>query len=127
MRSNELETIQAVMAIADVQATHVSIYLTIVFSYFVVAYVAGHKLTRFQLGLASFIFVCACTWELFMISTRGQSASFVGRDLLQDSEVQPLFNESVRVWIVRILWSSGMFAALVFMWNVRTSKEDRQY
>ena len=110
------------MAIADVQATHISIYLTIVFAYFAVAYVVGSKLTRFQLTLATLIFVFACAWELFMISILGQSASSVGRELLQASEIQLPFNASARVWIVRILWSSGMFAALIFMWSVRHPK-----
>lgn len=115
------ETLQSVMALADVQATHVSIYLTIVFAYIVVAYIAGSKLTKFQLAIATFIFVGACLWELMMITSLGQGAAIIGRTIMQSSEV-PLFDESVRMWFSRLLWSSGMFAALIFMWNVRHSK-----
>ena len=117
-------TLQSVMAIADVQATHVSIYLTIVFAYIVVAYIAGSNLTRFQLAIATFIFVAACLWELMMITTLGQGATEVGRELLQSAEVQPILDESARKWFIRILWSSGMLAALVFMWSVRHPKTE---
>ena len=116
---NRLETIQTVMAIADVQSTHVSIYLTIIFAYIVVAYVAGSNLSRFQLAIATFIFVAACLWELMMITTLGHAAAFIGREITQSSEVQPIINEIVRKWFSRVHWSSGMIAALVFMWSVR--------
>jgi hypothetical protein len=122
MTDRELETIQTVMAIADVQSTHISIYLTIIFAYIVVAYVAGAKLTRLQLALATFVFVAACLWELMMITTLGEGATAIGREVMQSAEVKPLLGESGRKWFVRILWSSGMFAALVFMWNIRISK-----
>jgi len=122
MTDRELETIQTVMAIADVQSTHISIYLTIIFAYIVVAYVAGAKLTRLQLALATFVFVAACLWELMMITTLGEGATAIGREVMQSAEVKPLLGESGRKWFVRILWSSGMFAALVFMWNIRLSK-----
>ncbi len=121
---NRLETIQTVMAIADVQSTHVSIYLTIVFAYILVAYVAGAKLSRFQLSIATFIFVAACLWELMMITALGDGAAAIGREVTQSGEVQPLLNETGRRWFSRILWSSGMIAALVFMWNVRLEKSD---
>jgi len=124
LESLRQETLQSVMAIVDVQATHVSIYLTIVFAYFVVAYIAGSNLTRFQLAIATFIFVAACLWELMMIITLGQSATIIGREILQSSEVQPLLGESARKWFISILWSSGMLAALVFMWNVRHPKTE---
>jgi hypothetical protein len=119
-----LETIQTVMAIADVQSTHVSIYLTIIFAYIVVAYVAGSKLSRFQLATATFIFVAACLWELMMITTLGQSAALIGREITQSSGVQPFMNEMMRKWFSRVLWSSGAIAALVFMWSVRHPKAE---
>ena len=124
LESLRQNTLQSVMAIADVQATHVSIYLTIVFAYIVVAYIAGSNLTRFQLAIATFIFVAACAWELMMIVTLGQSATEIGREMLQSAEVRPLLNASTRKWFVLILWSSGMLAALVFMWNVRHPRTD---
>ena len=124
LESFRQETLQSVMAIPDVQSTHVSIYLTIVFSYIVVAYIAGSNLTRLQLGLATLIFVATCLWELMMITMLGESATVIGRERMQFSEVQPPLNASVRKWLVRSLWSSGIFAALIFMWNVRHTKSE---
>lgn len=125
MSEIELETLQAVMAMADVQATHVSIYLTIVFAYIVVAYVAGEKLTKLQLGIATFVFVAACFWELLMITAIGEGAARIGRPLMQASDI-PVFDASVRRWFSRVLWSSGMFAALVFMWTCRHPSIERR-
>ncbi len=117
-------TLQSVMAIADVQSTHISIYLTIVFAYIVVAYVAGEKLTRFQLSIVSFVFVAACMWELMMIITLGAGATAIGFEILQDADTQPPLSGSARIWFSILLWSSGMFSALIFMWNVRSSKNN---
>lgn len=111
--------LQSVMALADVQATHVSIYLTIVFAYIVVAYIAGAKMTRFQLGLATFLFVAACLWELMMITSLGTGASTIGREIIEGAEVPQVLSESGRQWFSWLLWSSGMIAALIFMWDVR--------
>ena len=124
LESLRQETLQSVMAIVDVQATHVSIYLTIVFAYIIVAYIAGSNLTRFQLVIATLIFVAACLWELMMITTLGQGATEVGREMFQSADVQPILDESARKWFIRILWSSGMLAALVFMWSVRHPRAD---
>lgn len=119
---NRLETIQTLMSMADVQATHVSIYLTIVFAYIVVAYVAGSNLSRFQLAIATFVFIAACLWELMMITTLGQATASIGREMMQAADVQPFLNETARRWFSRVLWSSGMISALVFMWNVRNQE-----
>lgn len=124
IESLQQATLQSVMAIADVQSTHISIYLTIVFAYIVVAYVAGEKLTRFQLSVVTFIFVAACMWELMMITSLGAGAVAVGAELLQSGDANPPLSNSAREWFSILLWSSGMLSALIFMWNMRSSDND---
>lgn len=124
LESLRLSTIQTVMSMADVQSTHISIYLTIVFAYIVVAYVAGSQLSRFQLSLVTFVFVAACFWELMMITTLGQAATSVGAGVALSADTLPPLSDAARKWFSRLLWSSGMIAALIFMWNVRSSGEE---
>ena len=44
---------QTGIAMGDLQASHIAIYLTMIFAYIAVAYIAGKQLTRFQLGLTT--------------------------------------------------------------------------
>jgi hypothetical protein len=118
-------TIQSVMSTSDVLATHISIYLTIIFAYIAVAYIAGSKLTKLQLIITSAVFIAAALWELLMIITYSQSVVTLGAELLAaNSEISPLFSNTARLWFSRVMWSSGMFAALIFMWSVRSSNNE---
>ena len=115
--------IQSIMALSDVQATHISIYLTIIFAFSAVAYVAGSKLTRLQLIITCFVFTAASLWELMMITTLAQAAVSMGAELSNaGNSVKPPFSDAARLWFSRVIWSSGIFAALTFMWTVRNSK-----
>lgn len=114
---------QSTLMMADVQASHVSIYLTIVFAYIVVAYVAGKQLTRTQLGITSAIFIMAASWEVFMITTLGEGAANTLATLMKYQAIDEIVvPQAARIWINRLMWSSGIFAALFFMWTVRKSK-----
>ena len=88
LESLRQETLQSVMAIVDVQATDVSIYLIIVFAYIIVAYIAGVQSHQVSIGHSNINFVAACLWELMMITTLGQGATEVGREMFQSADVQ---------------------------------------
>ena len=120
-------TIQSVMSISDVLATHISIYLTIIFAFIAVAYIAGSKLTRLQLIVTCSVFIAAAVWELLIITTYSQAVVVVvvGAELMNvDTEANPPFSTTTRLWFSRVMWSSGMFAALVFMWSVRSTTRE---
>jgi hypothetical protein len=89
---------QNINALADFQASHISIYLMIIFAYLAVAYFAGKKLTRFQLAIVTFLFMAASAREV---------------DVPGDS-----------IWLPNTLWSTGSVASLVFMWSMRRSKTE---
>ena len=120
------ETIaQTAVAMADVQASHIAIYLTIIFAYISVAYIAGSKLSRLQLTLTTFLFVAASIREIFAIATLAHVI------ITKNSQLVELTGRSTTEiglqhspWWPAAIWSTGVLAALLFMWSVRHSKTD---
>jgi hypothetical protein len=115
---------QTVAAIADVQAGHIAIYLTIIFAYISVAYIAGTKLSRIQLALTTFVFIAASVRQIFGIVTLSQVL------LVKSSQLAAISGSSVAEmgvqhspWWPAAIWSTGLLAALLFMWSARHAKE----
>lgn len=115
---------QTAAAIADVQASHIAIYLTIIFAYISVAYVAGRELSRMQLVLTTFVFIAASIREIFGIVTLSQVILVKSSQLVEltgSSSTEMGLQHSP--WWPAAIWSTGAFAALLFMWSVRHPKE----
>ncbi|TDG14189.1 hypothetical protein E2F43_12000 [Seongchinamella unica] len=111
---------QTAVAMAEVQASHIAIYLTIIFAYISVAYIAGSKLSRLQLVLTTFLFVAASIRQIVGIVTLSQVI------LLKHSQLVELAGGAAvgmgvqhSPWWPAAIWSTGLFAALLFMWSVR--------
>ena len=120
---------QTAAALAEVQANHVAIYLTMLFAYLTVAYLAGKKLTRVQLAIVTFIFIAASAREVSIIAGVG---ALIRAKMVHFSEVYSGAVTAPAVvaiaggslWLTIILWSTGIVAALVFMGSVRRSKTE---
>ena len=74
---------QSTMALADLAATHVTIYLTLLTAYVVAAYVVGAKLTRLQLFLTTFLFVTVSAFEVFNIGAIGVGIQLKMAELIE--------------------------------------------
>ena len=114
--------------------TTFTIYLSIITAYLVTAFVAGKKLTRSQVLIASSLFVVSS-----LLMTYAMHNSFVEYDRLEDlvRENQILIrsvkglppSEAVEDRVAWFLFSgrglllSGIFASLYFMWSVRRSND----
>lgn len=117
--------VQSSVAIAEYQATHIAIYLTLLFAYIVAIYVAGARLTRLQLVVVTVLFVAVAAYEVMIIAAvaigsgkaTAKLAEFTG-NLVQQAP------GSETMWPYAILWSAGIVAALVFTWSVRRDKPD---
>jgi glucan phosphoethanolaminetransferase (alkaline phosphatase superfamily) len=106
-------------------ASHVSIYLSLVFGYCVVAYTAGRNLTTFQVIVASIMFVVAAEMQAFMMGFWVVSA----RELVGAlREINPEIGGSGEPGVLQIfgiaLWQAGILASLAFMWSIRRSKTE---
>ena len=120
---------QTSAALSDVQANHISIYLTRLFAYLTVAYLAGKKLTRLQLVIVTFIFIAASAREVSIIASCGvlirakmEHFAEVYSGAVAAPAVVAIAGGSL--WLTIILWATGIVAALVFMWSVRRSKTE---
>jgi hypothetical protein len=123
--SARMELIQTIIAMGDLQASHIAIYLTILFAYISVAYVAGNKLSRLQLGVTTFIFMAASVREVTSIVMLAQTITDfqIELALLDPDSTSAITRERTpflySIWWSIGVWSTGAFAALLFMWSVR--------
>lgn len=115
--------LEVVAAFMGNYASHVSIYLSLVFGYCVVAYAAGGKLTRFQVIVASIMFVAAAEMQTLSMTTWVNST----RDILVElARVNPGIGGRGNITMIQqiagiLIWQLGIVAALIFMISVRRS------
>ena len=116
--------VQSTLALADVQASHIAIYLSIIFAYTTVAYVAGKQLPKVQVSIATLVYMIASIYMAANILA--VSLSFVEYQI----RLEAIFpNEAALVeavtfafWLDALTWPLLMIAPLVFMWHVRREK-----
>ena len=101
-------------------ATRFSLYLTVISAYMVVAYLAGVKLTKTQVWIASVLMLFAAGGQtLALYATTGRVLEFL--QLKQEysplTEYEQNFATNSYIWV--FILGCGVFAALYFMWTVR--------
>ena len=116
--------LQTLNGFADVQASHQAIYLSLVFGYLSVAYVAGAKLTRVQMWLGTIAFVAAAGRQVVAISILAQTISFKAAELVELTGSELIVEPQSVIWPSLVIWSSGILIGLLFMWSVRQSKNE---
>lgn len=112
--------------LAQLQASHIAIYLTIVFAFIIAAFAAGKRLTSVQVRVATILFIIAGFFEVYQIVSVNVGIYFLTQVNAAEygattSFVMPL---ALRVTLNTLLWSSGVIGALIFMWNVRKSDDE---
>jgi len=113
-----------IIAMNDAQASHIAIYLSVVFGFIAAAYVAGAKLTKLQAIIAYVVFSLFAAVEVFRIVSYGVGMNML---LLQAKEWGSTINAltmdpQTRLIVTTLLWSVGAIGALLFMWSVRNPK-----
>lgn len=107
----------------DVLGTHLSIYLTIISGYLIVAYAVGGKLSRLQVWIVSALYFAAALFEALLIA--GVSSSII--DMIHYlASVDDKIDDA---WVISLggqyLGLSVLIAALLsplwFMWNIRSN------
>jgi len=121
----EIEDLKAsnIGALASSQsnyASHINIYLTLVFGFFAVAYLAGNNLTVFQVTVITIIYLAAVCTQIYWMAVWIDTSI---RLLIKLVELGESITPPKRVSIGRIfgkfLWAIGALAPLVFMWSIR--------
>jgi hypothetical protein len=99
-------------------------YMTVTSAYLVVAFIAGLRLTRFQITIISTLYVfmaSVSTYALYLWCMRAVDYMFK----LQETGTSATMNPNYYVpMILTITLVGGIFTSLIFMWNVRNSKNN---
>ena len=94
-------------------------YLTLLSAYLVVAFVAGKRLTKFQVWTVSIIYTVCITITALSVSIAG------GRAAEMEARIYPDATESVVFPIAGyFILYGGIFMSLLFMWKVRRGGHD---
>lgn len=122
MTEFELEELATSTALAAVETF--GMYVTVLASYMVVAYLAGKRLTKVQAATASTLFIVASTLTAYT------STSFFFRvvpwvDSLERINPGKYYGAQpfVGYWMGGLM-GLGILASLLFMWQVRHSSSD---
>ena len=116
-----------IIAMNSAQASHIAIYLSVVFGFIVAAYIAGEKLTRFQASISYVIFTLFSLLEIFRIVAYGLGTNALVRQGIEwgaNIEGSFVMDPQLRIILSTMLWSVGTIGALLFMWSVRHPKTE---
>ena len=108
-------------------STHLGIYLTLLFSFLLVAYIAGAKLSRFQVTTVSLMFFMAAELQAALMFNFVSASSYFA-DTAREFVPESLGTLDLRGRrgptrvLGTVLWQIGIFAALLFMWDARRAK-----
>ena len=112
---------QSMAALTDAQASYIAIYLSMVFAYTTVAFIAGKQLSRIQVSIVTVIYFLTSVYVVMVIvaMTKGLTEMQVrmeehikGANAISDVV-------ALSLWLDLVLWPLAMLASLLFMWNVR--------
>ena len=126
--SDRLTSLAAnIIELNAVQASHIAIYLSVVFGFIAAAYVAGAKLTKFQAGITYVIFTLFSIFEIARIVAFGLGSNALVKQGIEwgsNIDGQYFADPTIRIVAGTGLWSVGVIGALLFMWSIRHPKTE---
>ena len=120
----EAELIEAAMALSESAGNAVTLYLTTISAYLLVAYFVGASLDRLQTIIISVLFVVFALSFVAAIQTALGNMVSIGNEL---EEIRPdwiryaskPFNS-----VLMVVDTCGVLVSLLFMWNIRHPKPE---
>ena len=128
---NESDLISAYQAAEQIWQTYVSIFISVLFAYFVAAYLVGAKLSRSQAYIVTGLYAFFSSADLFYLWTIFSRMEGLGRDIHVTNPARlhfASFENQSSPWAHLVLWGPflGAFVAgLVFMFQVRHKAKKR--
>lgn len=123
-----METVDGLLAVAfttwGIALMSLTLLITIISGYLVIAYVAGVNMTRSQIVIVNFLYLfmsISTLWSLLVISDR--AADF--EDIAYAMSSGPVANLKSRgdtAGVVLLAFTLAIVASLKFMWDVRHPK-----
>lgn len=102
----------------DSMMAAMSLYLTVLSGYLIVAYLAGSKLTRMQCSIITVAFVLSAFLFSGAVRGYGYRALFLIGKTSEEYHTWQMMNEPSLLFILTTM-AGGVIAALRFMWDVR--------
>jgi len=124
MNSTEYELVDLAVNIQESITPAVSVFITIMSGYLVVAWLVGDKLTRAQVGLINVLFV---GFQVMLILSWSGRWEFYFRLAKQLYSFDPIFYAVTHPAIVAlfgVLMVVSIVGSLKFMWDIRHPKKE---
>ena len=118
----EAELIEALMAAQDLAGSSISLYLTTVTAYLLVAYFVGASLDRVQTIIISILFIVFAVSFLAAVQTSLDNALSLGNELQEFRPDWFLLASTPFNLLCLIIDTGGVIASLYFMWHIRHPK-----
>ena len=116
----EAEAFELALMASDNAVTSFSVYITVTFGYLAAAYVAGAKLTTYQVIMVSCIYVVSAVSALLNLLSDVQFYEAALRAAPTVAPQNGLTSPDLWTTYMSILLSIGIFASLYFMHTIRT-------
>ena len=120
----EAEMINSMTEYFALNAEMLSIYLTVTSGYLIVAYLVGHKLTRFQLVIISGLYVIFAGATTYLAVGYGMRGIHYAELLRNLSPSTPLYSTDAIAGAIAFVLLGGIVASLTFMWQSRHPKTE---
>ena len=120
----EAELIEAAMALSESAANAVTLYLTTISAYLLVAYFVGASLNRLQTIIISVLFVVFALSFVAAIQTNLGNMVSIGNEL---EEIRPdwiRYASAPFNLALFVVDTCGVLVSLLFMWNIRHPKPE---
>ena len=119
----EAEALEVAGIFAANAITSFSVYITFTMAYLVAAFYTGRQLTRFQVAVASALYVFAASSSI--LSLLNNVAVYGEAIKLTDMGTITAFTSGVFwSWFMSTLTAIGVLVSLSFMWTIRHPKAD---
>ena len=120
----EAELIESSMALAEMVSNTVTLYLTTVSAYLLVAYFVGASLDRLQTFIISVLFIVFSLSFVAAIQTNLGNMVSIGNEL---EEIRPdwiRYASTQFNLVLLVVDTCGVLVSLLFMWNIRHPKTE---
>jgi len=115
----EVEALALIPAYVDVAVTSFSIYLTLTFAYFTVAYLAGAQLTSFQAFAISSLYLVGSGSALLCALINIQAWGKIKEQYTTTLDEFIFWNADLWLAYMPTMMTVGVCLGLYFMWNIR--------
>lgn len=120
----EAELLEVSANITEAVISTVTLYLSVVSAYLVVAYIVGKQLSTFQVTVINVLFVVFAMSFVMGIQTGFANLYSLSKEILDFRPEWAVYTSPLMNRALFVLDVGGILASLIFMWNVRHPRKE---